>query len=604
MRHITLIITVITGINVFSQQPEKTFFTHEKTTKEVFLNQAPTMRDDTNRYPKNNRHQDFITKEEMPANTQKQKTHKSVKQCLDSIVAAENWKITYLYDNSGNTILNILYYWNNTNEVWEEEEKRELTYDNKGNLIANNFYNWENKSWKNFRKSLAAYDANENLILEEYYNWDSIKNDWIEDLKREYVYDTNGRLIMSATYLSFDNVKNTWIGSTKNEYAYDTNGREIMSASYHSFDRVKNIWIGFRKDEAAFDANGTQFMRLLWLWDNMLSDWELMYKDTTIFTFDTNGKPIMGYEYLWVGNVWETDYKARKEYAYDTNGNPIMYTRYIWANNAWFGTSKYEYAYDNHGNRISSISYNWINNNWQCYQKSEYVYNNNRNWTLEVFYVWDTIKNDWLGSRKCEITYDNNEKMTLIIYYGWNTAKNDWLGYSKEVAMYDGYSNLTQVVIYGWDNDDWQEIYKSEFLFNHSYSMDETFYPSELYTFYKWLPNNTNIITEAKYYEWKTNDWEQYFSEKFYYSPHKTTSITKPQTTEIRVYPNPTTGQLRITNYELRESTTIEIYNVVGQKLLSIESLKSTETTIDIQHLTNGMYFLKVGNQVVRFVKE
>ena len=80
---------------------------------------------------------------------------------------------------------------------------------------------------------------------------------------------------------------------------------------------------------------------------------------------------------------------------------------------------------------------------------------------------------------------------------------------------------------------------------------------------------------------------------------------------QLTVYPNPTSGQLKITNYEtgfgvsqLREGSVIEIYNVVGQKLLSIESLKSTETTIDVQHLANGMYFLKIGNQVVRFVKE
>jgi len=28
------------------------------------------------------------------------------------------------------------------------------------------------------------------------------------------------------------------------------------------------------------------------------------------------------------------------------------------------------------------------------------------------------------------------------------------------------------------------------------------------------------------------------------------------------------------------------------------------EVIIDVSHLTNGMYFLKVGNQVVKFIKE
>jgi len=73
---------------------------------------------------------------------------------------------------------------------------------------------------------------------------------------------------------------------------------------------------------------------------------------------------------------------------------------------------------------------------------------------------------------------------------------------------------------------------------------------------------------------------------------------------QLKIYPNPTIEQLRIFNYELRESTTIEIYNVVGQKLLFIEFLKSPETTIDLQHLAKGMYFLKVGNKTTKFIKE
>jgi len=75
----------------------------------------------------------------------------------------------------------------------------------------------------------------------------------------------------------------------------------------------------------------------------------------------------------------------------------------------------------------------------------------------------------------------------------------------------------------------------------------------------------------------------------------------------FKVFPNPTNSQLKIKNYELRENSVIEIYSVVGQVVLSTEALKSpetNETTIDVSGLAKGMYFLKVGNQVVRFVKE
>ena len=76
---------------------------------------------------------------------------------------------------------------------------------------------------------------------------------------------------------------------------------------------------------------------------------------------------------------------------------------------------------------------------------------------------------------------------------------------------------------------------------------------------------------------------------------------------KLKIYPNPTTGQLTINNEQLTIEK-IEIYDVVGQLLYQIN--KSTnkqinnEISIDVSHLASGMYFLKVGNKVVRFVKE
>jgi hypothetical protein len=76
----------------------------------------------------------------------------------------------------------------------------------------------------------------------------------------------------------------------------------------------------------------------------------------------------------------------------------------------------------------------------------------------------------------------------------------------------------------------------------------------------------------------------------------------------LQLYPNPTTGELRIKNEELSERN-IEILDVLGRILLSQKSLPSQETTINVSHLANGMYFLKLttadGSQKVKkFVKQ
>jgi hypothetical protein len=69
----------------------------------------------------------------------------------------------------------------------------------------------------------------------------------------------------------------------------------------------------------------------------------------------------------------------------------------------------------------------------------------------------------------------------------------------------------------------------------------------------------------------------------------------------LRVYPNPTKGQLIIENYELSMGD-IEVYDVVGQKMLTCQI--STDNSIDISHLAPGLYFLKTGNKMVKIVKE
>jgi hypothetical protein len=74
---------------------------------------------------------------------------------------------------------------------------------------------------------------------------------------------------------------------------------------------------------------------------------------------------------------------------------------------------------------------------------------------------------------------------------------------------------------------------------------------------------------------------------------------------ELRVYPNPTTGELRIMNYEL-EITDIEIYDIYGRKLSSHHLIPSSSNhliassshhLINISHLPEGIYFVKLISQ-------
>jgi len=78
-----------------------------------------------------------------------------------------------------------------------------------------------------------------------------------------------------------------------------------------------------------------------------------------------------------------------------------------------------------------------------------------------------------------------------------------------------------------------------------------------------------------------------------------------PGTSNISIYPNPTDGQLRITNYELRENTTIEIFSIVGQVVGTYRIRpEATKMLIDISHLSNGIYFMKIDGKTAKIVKQ
>jgi hypothetical protein len=62
----------------------------------------------------------------------------------------------------------------------------------------------------------------------------------------------------------------------------------------------------------------------------------------------------------------------------------------------------------------------------------------------------------------------------------------------------------------------------------------------------------------------------------------------------LQIYPNPTSNQLRIKNYELREGDRIEFYNMLGRRHSQLSIFNSQFSTLDVSHLPNGVYLLHI----------
>ncbi|MCL2073774.1 MAG: T9SS type A sorting domain-containing protein [Marinilabiliaceae bacterium] len=79
-------------------------------------------------------------------------------------------------------------------------------------------------------------------------------------------------------------------------------------------------------------------------------------------------------------------------------------------------------------------------------------------------------------------------------------------------------------------------------------------------------------------------------------------------TSEITIYPNPTSGVFSVFSFQFSENSNVihplvELFDITGRKLLTFK-LDKLSTEIDISHLSAGIYFLKIGNEMVKVVKK
>jgi len=71
----------------------------------------------------------------------------------------------------------------------------------------------------------------------------------------------------------------------------------------------------------------------------------------------------------------------------------------------------------------------------------------------------------------------------------------------------------------------------------------------------------------------------------------------------ITVFPNPTSGKIVVSGQLLDVS--VEVYDIIGKLQESrISEIGKSEIVLDISHLANGLYFLKVDNRTIKIIKQ
>ena len=336
-------------------------------------------------------------------------------------------------------------------------------------------------------------------------------------------------------------------------------------------------------------------------------------------------------------------------FEYNENGLVISETRNAFENE--YLNYKYEYEYDGNGNLSTlymqdvnkkHLEENDYNDNNQIVEKRIHEdYGSGFQFTVKQIYIYHGVLLDsivfYVGvnlrkDKKQEFVYNKDEQLIQIKQYAW--VPEQWLPdeifdfeyddfglplfYANEVNNGDGFwkqwrysfvyndnRELTERTYHIGTGMDWNSRPSEKYLFFYEdLKDDEMLLFPNIYQFdnidFNWFQSEKKIVKDSLWIADCSFDLHFVESASYRYEPITIGSGGEVGVVEtqciasLQVFPNPTTGKLRIENGELRIEN-LSIFDVYGRRQ-KIEYRISDigKSDINISHLQSGIYFIKI----------
>jgi poly(beta-D-mannuronate) lyase len=161
------------------------------------------------------------------------------------------------------------------------------------------------------------------------------------------------------------------------------------------------------------------------------------------------------------------------------------------------------------------------------------------------------------------------------------------------VAKSDPYAFQLLVSTTGSDSGDFTDVYGGAKQQSNLDATYKQFTLSSIQTGVKYVKlicfGRINATTEANTSAWNT------ISELKFYKEGTTASTISHELSQVSLYPSPANNQLSFKNFNDKISK-IEIYNVLGKKVLSTK-ISNSEQTINTSQLVNGIYLVNLSDE-------
>lgn len=334
----------------------------------------------------------------------------------------------------------------------------------------------------------------------------------------------------------------------------------------------------------------------------------------TTFTYDSNGNLIKEIEFNfdWHNSSWvET---SNSTYTYNLNNKVTEELRVHYDYNTKVVNTTYKTfnSYNGSGDLIQTIDEEYNKTGLVKKRKTDITYAANK-LSFALHYGWDGTQWIYESDRaKTEVFFNANDKIDNMIAYKWTGT--EFVKAEQEVLSYDVDNNFILNLSQSWNGTSWDNGYKEERTHDAnkntltvveseynsgtgSYTVDR----SETNTFdtaillstfahpFKDKNGIENLINNNdKYVNKILTTMDESDNRTTYNYNEPTASIANYNLANFAVYPNPTNSNLKIDDSKFSLKS-VELYNVLGKKVLS-----TTQNQLNVEHLVNGIYMLKI----------
>jgi len=355
------------------------------------------------------------------------------------------------------------------------------------------------------------------------------------------------------------------------------------------------IFVNSSLATSTYDGSGYLTNTLNQEWDAISSSFK--DKSRIVYSNNSDGTPSMATNQTWNGSIWNN--VSRTTYTYYSDKTQKVVTTQTWNGSTFIDASRTTYTYNASKQILTSISeifsgiwmnatqqtntylsgylsynltqtWDFIGSTWKNDTQTNYTNDTGGHPTLEVTQTWNG--STWVNSSRTTDTYNGSGKLLTEIIENY-TAGN-FVNYSKEINTYDGSGYMTLSVSQLWDpgSSSFKDDSRSSILNN---------------------PNGT--VSQLTLEDWNGSAWV--YTQRITFTYSGPTSISETiNEVDFNIYPNPAYNTITIKSTASISGSSYSITDQTGRMVLK-GMLSDETTTIDITSLTNGIYFLKIGEK-------